>query len=136
MIATVAEMDSISRYRPLLVASNIAMFVICALLMSDALTGAQGFNEATWGQFAYSFQAEMWAGIMMSGCGMCLIGLINPVRWWMVTIGGAVQCMNFLALAYSAIVTGGEYAIGIYASFYFAPFYLWLSIMALMQSAK
>ncbi len=136
MIATLAATDAIGRYRPLLVASNAALLIIGALFMADAVTGAQGFNESTWGKFAYSYPAEMWASIMMAGCAMCLIGLVNPVRWWMVTFGGVVQCVNFIALAYSAIVTGGEYAVGVYASFYFAPFYLWLSTMALLQSAK
>ena len=136
MIAALVAQDSIARYRPLLVASNIALFVIGALFMADAVTGAEGFKESTWGSFALSFPAEMWAGIMMSGCAMCLIGLIHPVRWWMVTLGGVVQCLNFIALAYSAIVTGGEYAVGVYASFYFAPFYTWLSIVALLQSTK
>jgi hypothetical protein len=127
--------DLIDRYAPLLIAFNLAMLLIGSLFMADALTGSRGFNPDTWGQFAYSYPARMWAGIMICGSLMCVIGLVRPVQRWMVLVGAVVQFTQFAAIAYSAIFTGGEFVVGIYASILFMPLYFWLWVKALPGSA-
>ncbi len=128
--------DLIERYGPLLIAFNLAMLLIGCLFMADALTGSRGFNPDTWGQFAYTYPARMWAGIMICGSLMCMIGLVRPVQRWMVLVGAGVQFAQFAAIAYSAIFTDGEFVVGIYASILFMPLYAWMWVKALPGSAR
>ena len=128
--------DLIERYGPLLIAFNLAMLLIGCLFMADALTGSRGFNPDTWGQFAYAYPARMWAGIMICGSLMCMIGLVRPVQRWMVLVGAGVQFAQFAAISYSAIFTDGEFVVGIYASILFMPLYAWMWVKALPGSAR
>jgi hypothetical protein len=132
---TKTRSDVLTRYSPLLIAFNLAMLLIGSLFMADALTGSRGFSPDTWGQFAYTYPARMWAGIMICGSLMCVIGLVRPVQRWMVLVGALVQFTQFAAIAYSAIFTGGEFVVGIYASIMFMPLYFWLWVKALPGSA-
>jgi hypothetical protein len=120
----------------MLVAFNIATLIIGSMFMADAWAGAKGFNPDTWGEFAYSFEAEMWAALMIVGSVLCLIGLAKPVRYWMVAVGAFSQFFQFFAIAWSVFYTGGEFVVGIYASTLFIPLYLWKLYEAVRGSVK
>lgn len=78
------------------------------------------FSADLYGHFALHFKAEAWAMAMMAPAAMVLIGLQDPVKRWMVAIGAGLQLIQFGALGYSAIFTGGEPIIGVFAWLFFA----------------
>lgn len=80
----------------------------------------EAFSADLYGHFALRFQAEAWAMAMMAPAAMVLIGLQDPVKRWMVAIGALLQFIQFGALGYSAIFTGGEPIIGVFAWLFFA----------------
>jgi hypothetical protein len=118
----------LDRYRPILCMIEAALFGIGCLFWVDSMTDQVGYSEATWGSFAYQFNAEFWAFIMMAASAMTLIGLIRPIMRKMVTFGALIQTVQFALLSYSAAFTGGEFVIAIYASVLFVPMHFWLMI--------
>lgn len=112
---------SLERYAPMFQVVHALMFVIGALFWIDSMSAAKAFTPETWGQFAYTFPAAMWAGIIMLASSACLIGLIEPIHRRMVIVGGAVNVANYIAISYSAFLTGGDPAVGLYASVFFLP---------------
>jgi len=127
--------NSLDRHRPLLVALQCALFFIGVLFWIDAMTGGAGFEETTWGWLAYSFPAVGWAFINMATSAITIIGLMKPIRYWMVAVGAALHCVQFLILSYSAALCGGVFVIGLYASVVFLPLHLWLLLEA-VRSGK
>ena len=61
---------------------------------------------------------------MMAPAALVLIGLQNPVKRWMVAVWAACQIVQFGALGYSAIFTGGEPIIGVFCWVFFARQYV------------
>jgi len=89
------------------------------------------FDAGLYGRFALLFQAEAWAMAMMGPAALVLIGLQDPVKRWMVAVGAALQVIQFAALGYSAIFTGGEPIIGVFCWVFFGRKYarlLWSAI--------
>lgn len=89
------------------------------------------FDVAMYGEFALRFKAEAWALAMMCPAAMIWVGLRHPVKHWMVAVGSALQVMQFLALGYSAIFTGGEPIIGLFCNGFFAPLFAYMLVEAL-----
>ncbi len=110
-------------HQPILMQMQVAIIGIGALFWIEARLQGQAFSEQVFGAFALQFPAEMWAGVMMGASAMCWIGLRHPVRRWMVAVGASLQTLQYLALGYSAIVTGGEMVIGLHCTAFFAPIY-------------
>lgn len=124
------ERYSICRFRPLLLAIEFLLCMIGCFFWVNAWLGYQGFNPWTYGDLAYMLPAKMWAASMMAGSAMCIIGLIKPIKKWMVIAGSAFLSVQFMVLAYSAIYTGGEFVIGIFSSNFFLTIHLWMLIEA------
>ena len=120
--------NGLDRYRRMLIAEHSSLFAIGVFFWIDSRSGSPNFGEDTWGSFAYSFPAEMWALISLSMSSMIIVGLVRPVKSWMVAFGSFVQCVNFLALSYSAVFTDGTVVIGLYASLYFLPKHTWMLV--------
>lgn len=82
------------------------------------------FDADTFGEFALQFPAEAWAMAMMGPAAIVWIGLRDPVKRWMVATGSGMLFVNFCALGYSFIATGGEPVMGAFALIFFAPLHL------------
>lgn len=106
---------------PRLMHEQVAIFVVGSLFWIEARLRGEAFSAKMFGEFALQFPAEFWAFLMMASATMVWAGLQNPVKRWMVAIGSTLQICNFLALGYSALVTGGEAVIGFWCTIYFAP---------------
>jgi hypothetical protein len=115
-----------SRYyltQPALSQLQLIIVIIGSLFWAEAQLSGDAFSAAVFGTFALQYPAEMWAGIMMAGSAIVWIGLRHPVKWWMVSIGAGVQSLQYIALGYSAIMTGGEMVIGLHCTMLFAPIF-------------
>ena len=126
--------NGLDRYRPLWVAMQVSLFIIGCLFWIDSMTGSQGFAEETWGRFAYMFPAAMWAALTMASSSMIIVGLLKPIRSWMVSVGSFLFCLNFILLSYSAVFTGGVVVVGLYASLFFLPLHMWLFVEAITRA--
>lgn len=109
--------------QPVLCQMQIAVILIGALFWVEARLHGQAFQAEVFGEFALQFPAEVWAGVMMGASALCWIGLRHPVKRWMVAVGAALQTLQYLALGWSAIATGGEMVIGLHCTTLFAPIY-------------
>lgn len=109
--------------QPVLGHIQLGLFTVGALFWAQAVMQDKAFSANLYGRFALLFPAEMWAVAMMAPAAMVWIGLRHPVKRWMVAVGSAIQIVQFIALGYSAIYTGGEPIIGIFCVVLFAPLY-------------
>lgn len=121
--------------QPFLSAFEMALFVIGAFFWAEARLSDQAFNARIYGDFALLFPAELWAGAMMGGAALTWVGLRHPVKRWMVVIGASIMAAQFMGLAYSSIVTGGEPIIGLFCSVLFAPAHVWMGWEAMRNGA-
>ena len=117
--------------QPILCQMQVAIIFIGALFWIEARLRGDAFSASVFGKFALQFPAEMWAGVMMGASALCWIGLRHPVKRWMVAVGASLQTLQYLALGYSAIATGGEMVIGLHCTTFFAPIYLVMLVEAL-----
>lgn len=118
---------TLDRHRPILIAAEVAFLTIGAVFWTLAKLQDEAFSVGTYGRFALVFPAEFWAGIMMAASMIAIIGLKKPVRRDMVLLGSLLNALQFLGLAYSAIMTGGEPVIGLFASVMFVPLHVWMA---------
>jgi len=109
--------------QPVLGHIQLGLFTVGALFWIQATIQEKAFSEALYGSFALTFSAESWAIAMMAPAAMVWIGLRHPVKRWMVAVGSMMQIVQFVALGYSALYTGGEPIIGIFCIVLFAPLY-------------
>lgn len=123
--------NSLDRHRPVFMLVELQLFVIGCLFWVGSTDGHLSFTSATWGNFAYSAPAEFWAFVTMAFSAITFNGLMKPVRHWMVALGSGLHCLHFLVLSYSAVFTGGEMAIGIYASVLLLPLHMWMLLESL-----
>ena len=120
--------NRLDRYRPAAQVSQI-MLGICAMLFYwETFIGNTAFREQTWGALAYAIPARWWASYGIVAALVTFIGLCIPVRRWLIVIGAGMQCAQFLVLSWSAVFTGGEPVIGLYAYVIFLPAHIWLMI--------
>jgi len=122
--------------QPVLSHMQLAIIVIGSLFWLEAVLSGEAFSADVFGRFALQFKAEFWAGIMMAASAMCWIGLRHPVKRWMVSVGAGLQCLQYLALGYSAIATGGEVVIGLHCTTFFAPIYFRMFWEAVQRDAE
>lgn len=109
--------------QPELVDDQWALIFVGSLFWWLASWSPAAFSAELYGDFALMFQAEAWAMAMMAPAAMVLLGLQDPVKRWMVAVGAALQVIQFGALGYSAIFTGGEPIIGVFCWVFFARKY-------------
>lgn len=118
-LARVLQPDYLAH--PRLMHEQVAIFVVGSLFWIEARLQGEAFSAQVFGSFALLFPAEFWAMLMMASATLVWAGLLNPVKRWMVAVGSGLQVVNFLALGYSALATGGEAVIGFWCAIYFAP---------------
>jgi hypothetical protein len=106
---------------PFLIFFLLTSALIGSLFWVQAALQDGAFNVDTFGRFALQFPAEFWAGSMMVGSLLTFAGLTHPPKRWLMIAGSVVNALQFTGLGYSAIVTGGEVVVGLYASIMFAP---------------
>lgn len=116
--------------QPILAHLQWALFIVGGLFWIQATLKDGAFSEGMYGHFALMFRAEAWAMAMMAPCAMILIGLREPVKRWMVCAGSVLQALQFSALGYSALWTGGEPIIGIFCLVLFLPLYARMAVEA------
>lgn len=109
--------------QPVLSHIQLAIFAIGSMFWIEASLSGEAFSAHVFGRFALEYKAEVWAASMMAGSALCWIGLRHPVKWWMIAIGAGIQTLQYLALGYSAIATGGELVIGLHCTVFFAPIF-------------
>lgn len=112
--------------QPLLGFVQIGLVAIGGMFWVMASLQAAPFDVSTYGEFALLFQAEAWALAMMGPAALTWIGLRDPVKRWMVAIGAGLQMVNFCALGYSMLFTGGQPMMGIFALVFFAPLHAYI----------
>lgn len=132
-LRSIAGMHTLERYAPIYGLVQLGLFMIGCAFWIDARSGTSEFSPTTWGEFAYSFPAEFWAFLTMTGACAALVGLINPVKRGMVLFGGGLHICQHVALAYSAALTGGDIAVALYAAFLLVPFHLSMFVGAALQ---
>lgn len=106
--------------------TQVSMFIIGAVFWVMATTQAAPFDAETFGYFALEYPAEAWAMAMMGPAALTWVGLRNPVKHWMVAIGAGLQFLNFCALGYSFLLTGGQPVMGLFAIIFFAPLHAYI----------
>lgn len=121
VLRRVLKLDYLSQ--PSLEHDQWALIFVGALFWWLASWRPEAFDAHLYGHFALLFQAEAWAMAMMAPAALVLIGLQDPVKRWMVAVGAALQVIQFGALGYSAIFTGGEPIIGVFCWVFFARQY-------------
>jgi hypothetical protein len=112
--------------QPVLSYVQIAMVIVGAVFWAMATHQVAPFDADTFGEFALQFPAEAWALAMMGPAAIVWVGLRDPVKRWMVAIGAGMQFVNFCALGYSFIFTGGEPVMGLFALIFFAPLHAYI----------
>lgn len=122
--------NALDRHRPVFLVMQGLLFIIGVIFWIDAMSGGAGFKEDTWGWLAYSFPAKGWAFVNMGTAAITMIGLMRPIKNWMVAAGSLSHIVQFLVLSYSATMCGGVFVIGLYASVFFLPLYLWIFLEA------
>ena len=101
---------------PVLVFDLIRHVLVGAAFWIMAKVQVEAFSAQTFGQFALLFPAEFRAGAMMAGGLLTFIGVVDPPKRAAIVTGSAISAAQFTGLAYSAIMTGGEAVVGLFAS--------------------
>lgn len=122
---------SLDRYRPLWMHFEFGLLTIGILFWVSIGMGVSAFSPETWGTWACAYPARLWAAIMVISSAMIFTGLMRPITARRVAIGAIIQTLQFMALAYSATFTGGQFVIGVYSSVLFAPLHIVLAVEAL-----
>lgn len=122
--------NGLYRHRPMFMAIQVSLFLIGCMFWIDTQNNGRGFTEEVWGSLAYSIPASFWAFLNMASSSITIVGLMKPVRRWMVIVGAALSCVQFIVLSWSAVFDGGAVVIGFYASMFFLPMHIWLMMEA------
>ena len=131
VLRRILKLDYLSQ--PSLENDQWALIFVGALFWWMAAWRPEAFAADLYGHFALHFQAEAWAMAMMAPAALVLIGLQDPVKRWMVAAGAGLQIIQFGALGYSAIFTGGEPIIGVFCWVFFARQYVRMIWSALID---
>lgn len=124
---------SLERYAPLFIVIQGLLFIVGCIFWIDASQGASAFSPTTWGRWAWDLSAEFWAALNMGASAICLIGLINPIHRKMVILGGSLHMLQHIGLSFSAFFTGGDVAIGLYASVFFLTLHMVMTAGAIAE---
>lgn len=117
----------IDRFRPVLIAMQIGLFMIASLFWMDTQLNGDSFSPETWGEWACGFPAEMWAGAMIAASTLCVSGLMHPVTKVRIIIGAFIHVLQFFALSLSAALTGGQFVIAVFPLVLLVPMHIILA---------
>ena len=102
---------------------QIGIIIIGCAFWIEARMKSEAFSKEIYGAFAVQFPAELWAGATVTGSLIIWIGLLDPMKRWIVAVGAAIQTVQYMGLGYSAVMTGGELVIGVHCTVLFAPIF-------------
>lgn len=122
---------ALDRYRYMWMMIEGGLLAIAILFWVSVGMGVSAFSPDTWGAWACEYPARAWAATMGASAALTITGLMRPITSGRVAFGAFVQAVQFMALAYSATFTGGQFVIGVYSSVLFAPLHLVLMVQAL-----
>lgn len=135
-------LDSLTRngafrhYGPAFISMEMGLLIVAALFWVASFQSGSAFSPETWGAWACQWPAQLWAGLTLIGSTLTATGLIHPARRWRILAGAALQAAQFIALALSAALTGGQFVIAAYAFVIFVPFHALLIIGAFRHVPK
>lgn len=118
---------AIDRFRPALIGMEFALLLIGCLFWLDTQWGGDNFSPETYGALACRLPAEAWAGSMMLAGALIVSGLMHPVTRGRIIAGSILQVIQFGGLSYSAVTTGGQFAIAAFPIIFFVPLHLILA---------
>lgn len=110
-----ARTGYIDRHRPLLIQIQITLFLVGIFFYVSGVTWPGVFQESTWGSLAYERPAWFWGAVNAVSAMITAMGLIKPVKNWMIVSGAALQVLQFGAITVSCFTYGGDKGIGLYA---------------------
>lgn len=87
-------------------------------------------SAQTWGEAALQFPLEAWALAMMGGSLLTFLGLLYPPNPRLIRIGCMVQIAHMSFLGSSALFTGGDMVIAVFAFLLLVPLHLFLAMRA------
>lgn len=117
---------SINRFRPLLLCVEGMLCFVGMLFWIFSWSGVSQIDPWTYGLVAFDVPAKFWAALIMGGSAMCVIGLLKPVKRWMITVGALVLSFVYAAITYSAVTSGGDISVAMFGSNLFLSFHLWI----------
>lgn len=106
----------IDRHRPLLIQVQVALFLVGLFFYVSGVTWPGVFQESTWGSLAYERPAWFWGAVNAVSAMITAMGLIRPVKNWMIVCGAVLQVCQFGAITTSCMAYGGDKGIGLYAA--------------------
>ena len=115
--------NAIDRYRPAWMLIELAILLIGVFTWIADGFGVDSFSPATWGEFAVQYDVRVWAAIQIGAATLIISGLMRPVTRRRVAFGASVQAIQFGAIAYSAMFTGGQFVIGVWPTLFIVPFH-------------
>ena len=110
---------SLERYAPILFLMQFLIFIIGCFFWVEAVGDETSFAQSTWGDFAWGLSAEFWAAVSICSTSLTMIGLMNPIHRNLVLFGATIHIVEHLGLSYSAFLTGGDLAVGLFSSVFF-----------------
>jgi hypothetical protein len=120
--------------QPVLGYIQLGLIFMGSVFWAMAWNREEAFSADIYGEFALMFRAEAWALAMMCPAAMIWVGLRHPLKRWMVAVGSMLQLIQFMALGYSAIHTGGEPIIGMFCNGFFAPLFAYMLVEAIRDA--
>jgi hypothetical protein len=121
---------AIDRFRPILMVIEGGLLFIGCLFWISTQSGIDSFSPETWGNWACTLPASLWAGVQMLAGAAILTGLLHPVTRMRIVLGCAVQIIQFAGLSISAMFSDGQFVIAVYPLVLFIPFHLILAVEA------
>lgn len=110
-----AQTSYIDRHRPLLLQIQYALFGVGVFFYVVSMGSPGVFQESTWGGLAYTQPATFWGAMNAVSAFVTAMGLIKPVKNWMIAVGATLQVLQFGAITTSCLMFDGDKGIGLYA---------------------
>lgn len=121
--------QNLERYQPLLALLQFGTLIVGIMIWVEAwIGGGSAFRPETWGRWAHDASAEFWGAALIGVSTLSIIGLLEPPRRWMVSIGAAGHCLLLLFVGASAVLTGGDLAVAVFAMTALFPLHAWTLI--------
>lgn len=118
--------QNLDRYQPILALLNFGHLLVGVIIWMEAwLASGTSFRPETWGSWAWQASAEFWGAAFMGVSALSIIGLLEPPRRWMVSVGATGHCVILLALGASALFSGGDKAVTVFALTALFPLHAW-----------
>lgn len=117
---------NLERFQPILILMEVGTFLVGCLIWVEAWTGdGTAFRPSTWGLAAWNASAEFWAAAIMGASALTIIGLMQPPKRWMVSVGALAHCVVLSGLGLSAALSGGDMAVAVFAFTALLPLHAW-----------